>query len=508
MNIRPAAVVNTQAGKIEGSFEKGLYVFKGIPYADPPVGDLRWMPPQPHAPWKAVRKAKSFGPIAPQPVMPLIPGLKLPGFSEVEPQNEDCLFLNIWTPGVDNAKRPVMVWIHGGAFVGGSGSISTYRGDALSSRGNTVLVTINYRMGLLGFLNLKEVTGGKIPATGNEGLLDQIAALQWVKDNIAAFGGDPQNVTVFGESAGGMSIGCLMVMPKARGLFQKAILESGVGVTARPLEPSVQVAHDFLTLVGLKSSDSAALKALPVEKIIPVQIEMTLKAQGGMTPVSPVIDGELLPVPLETIRAGLVAGIPAIIGTNRDEWKLFDAMIPDRGKMDEEMLSKRLSSMLPGVKVAELIEAYRDARAKRGEPTSPDDIAAAIQGDRMFRMAAVRVLEARVKNKQPTYSYMFTWKSPVMGGALGSCHALEIGFVFGSPDTKFCGSGPLADQLTNQMQDAWLSFARSGNPSCPSLGEWPQYGTRRQTMILGKESYVEDDPYQEERQIWDEVGGI
>jgi len=195
------AVVKTKAGRIEGSYEDGLCIFRGVPYAEPPLGDLRWMPPQPARPWDGVRPAKEFGPIAPQNL--LVGG---PIVHVEQPQDEDCLFLNIWTPGLDNARRPVMVWIHGGAFTLGSGSDAMYNNGLLSKRGNIVLVTINYRLGMLGFLRLKDVTGGKIPATGNEGLMDQVVALQWVRENIAAFGGDPANVTVFGESAGGMSI--------------------------------------------------------------------------------------------------------------------------------------------------------------------------------------------------------------------------------------------------------------------------------------------------------------
>ena len=266
--ITRQAIVATKSGKIEGSFENGLYVFKGIPYAAPPVGDLRWMPPQPAKPWSGVRPAKKFGPIAPQNMMAGGPIMQVP-----QPQDEDCLFLNIWTPGLDNASRPVMVWIHGGAFTIGSGSDPMYDSDRLPKRGNIVLVTINYRLGMLGFLRLKEVTGGKIPATGNEGLLDQVAALKWVKENIAAFGGDPDNVTVFGESAGGMSIGCLMAMPSARGLFHKGILESGVGSTAGPLEDANNTGELFLKTAGIKADDVKALRALTPAQLLDVATE-------------------------------------------------------------------------------------------------------------------------------------------------------------------------------------------------------------------------------------------
>jgi para-nitrobenzyl esterase len=302
-----------------------------------------------------------------------------------------------------------------------------------------------------------------------------------------------------------MSIGCLLAMPGARGLFHKAILESGVGSTARPLDVSRQVAVDMLDLLGLKPGDTEALRSLAVEKLLQVQVELTLKSPGGITPVAPVIDGKVLPVPLDAIRAGSAPGVPVVIGTNLEEWKLFAAMAPDRGEMDDAALVKVLQQWIPGVDVARLVAAYRDARAKRREPTSPSEIFSAIQTDFMFRIPAIRVLEARVQNKQAAYSYLFNWKSPAMGGSLGACHALEIGFVFGNYDALFCGSGPDADKLSKQIQDAWIAFARTGNPATGSLGEWPQYGTARKTMILGKDSHVEEAPYDEERRIWDAI---
>src|SRR4030043_598495 len=257
MSSNKQTVVSTKAGKVEGTFENGLYVFRGIPYAAPPVGARRWMPPQSVKPWDGVRQAKKFGPIAPQSPMP--GGLIM---QADQPQSEDCLFLNVWTPGLDNAKRPVMVWIHGGAFVMGSGSDPMYDSDKLVKRGNIVLVSINYRLGMLGFLRLKDATGGKIPATGNEGLLDQVLALKWVKNNIAAFGGDPKNITVFGESAGSMSIACLMVIPKAKGLFQKGIMESGVGSVAVPKEEANRCGELFLKVSDIKRDDVKAMRAL------------------------------------------------------------------------------------------------------------------------------------------------------------------------------------------------------------------------------------------------------
>jgi para-nitrobenzyl esterase len=506
MSKKENATITTKSGKIKGSYQQGLYVFKGIPYAAPPVGKLRWLPPQPTKPWNGVRQAKDFEKIAPQNVG-LLDSI-LPELSAKEPQGEDCLYLNIWSPGLDDKRRPVLFWIHGGAFTIGSSSSPVYNGNTLAARGDVVVVTINYRLGMLGFLNLNEVTKGGIPATGNEGLLDQIAALEWVRDNISTFGGDPNNITVFGESAGAMSIGCLLAMPKARGLFSKAILQSGAPNTAIPLEPSVKVAEEFLGILGLKGTETEALRALSVERLLSVQEELRAKRKR-LTAVAPVIDGKMIPKrPIDSINSGSAAKIPLLGGTNLEEWKLFNIMEPDLQKLDDAGLVNTLQQFVPAEYGEYLIETYRKARTGRELSTSPLELFSAIQTDLMFRVPAIRVVEAQFKNHQSAYNYLFTWKSPIMGGLLGACHVLEIGFVFGNLDEKFCGGGPLADKLSTRMQDAWLSFARTGNPSCESLGSWPQYGENRKTMILGKECNIEEAPYEEERHIWDIIGDV
>lgn len=499
-------IVETNAGKIEGYQRRGLFVFKGIPYAAPPVGGRRWLPPEPVEPWSGVRQTQSYATIAPQNPTEL----SVIAPREPEPQNEDCLHLNIWTPGIDDKRRPVLFWIHGGGFTMGSGSLPVYSGRTLSQRGNAVVVTINYRLGLLGFLNLSEVTKGKIPATGNEGLLDQIAALEWVRDNIAAFGGDPDNVTIFGESAGGMSVGCLLAMPKAGGLFHKAIPQSGAASTAQPLDVAVQVSEQFLDIVGLSASDVDALRSLTAEKLLPAQQELAARMmrsdrRTGM-PLQPVIDGKTLPsVPLDAIKGGSAKEIPVMVGSNLDEWKLFAAADQNLSKLDEAHLVSRFQRMIPAEYVENLIETYRKARDKRGAPTTPAELFIAIQTDRVFRIPAIRLAEAQRQHNQPAYNYLFTWRSPLFGGVLGACHALELGFLFGTYEENFSGKGPAADALARNMQDAWLAFARNGDPSCASLGKWPPYGERRETMILGEECQVEEAPYDEERRAWDLV---
>jgi para-nitrobenzyl esterase len=499
MSIEGNMVERTTSGELEGVFERNLYTFKGVPYAAAPVAELRWLPPQPCRPWRGVRPARAYGAIAPQNLMPF-PIFK----AEPEPQNEDCLFLNVYSPGLDNVRRPVMVWIHGGAFCIGSGSERMFRMGTIASNGDVVLVTINYRLGVLGFLNLNEVTKGRIPSTGNEGLQDQVAALRWVRDNIAAFGGDPNNVTIFGESAGAMSVGCLLNLPEARGLFHKAILESPVGEMARPLDMSAEIAEVFLKTVGLNADNISALRALPVNKLLKAQQKVAVKTGQGAAPVIPTADGTVMPrMPLESLESGQGLRIPTLIGSNLEEDKFFSMINPAYYKMDEEGLRAAASKYVEAKDATKLIDAYRNARTMRGEPATPFEIYSALSTDVMFRKTAIRIAEAQCKYAPGGYNYLFAWKSPAAGGLLGACHVVEIGFVFGNHDASFCGSGPDADKLSKEVQDAWVSFARTGNPSCKSLGEWPKYSDGRSTMIFDKTSRVEKAAYEEERKVWE-----
>jgi para-nitrobenzyl esterase len=509
MNPNDRTTVRTKAGIVEGAAREGLFVFKGIPYAAPPVGKLRWMPPEPPKSWEGVRPALEFGPIAPQ--VPPVGGIMGPAGSE--PLDEDCLYLNVWTPGLDDGRRPVLVWIHGGVFNLGAGSMPSYDGSRLSVRGDVVVVTINYRLGMLGFLNLNEVTGGRIPATGNEGLFDQMAALGWVRDNIACFGGNPDNVTVFGESAGGMSIGCLLAMPATRGLFHKAILESGVGNTAIPLAAAVQVAEAFLELVKVKPEDAEALRSLPPEKLVQADVQLRCALAGpGQPPrhgvTAPVIDSSTLPVlPLQAIRSGSAAGIPLIIGTNLDEWRFFAAMDARMLEVKESDIPRRLQPYFPAEYAPGLLDAYRTARMKRGQGVSPMELVSAILSDAMFRMRALNVVEAQERLGSAVYNYLFTWKTEAMKGLLGACHLAEVGLIFGTHAAGFCGSGPDADAFSRSLQDAWAAFARTGDPSSPGVGTWPRYGKERVTMILDRKCRVEEAPYEEERRAWEKLPG-
>lgn len=501
-------IANTGSGRIAGTYENGQCIFRGVPYASPPVGHRRWLPPQRIEPWNGVRQAKEYGSISPQNELAGAPSPEI--LSINEKQEEDCLYLNVCTPAVDDARRPVMVWIHGGAFLIGAGSQNMFRSNSLVSRGDIVLVTINYRLGALGFLNLDEITGGRIPATGCEGLLDQVAALDWVRENIQNFGGDPDNITVFGESAGGMSIGCLMALPAAKGKFQKCILQSGAANTVASLEESTAASFEYLDILDL-SPDApdleTRLRSIPVGKLMAAQEKLgTIMASrdGRITPFQPVVDGIVLPeIPINAIKKGSASGVRTLAGTNLDEFKLFVALDPAYRNMDETQMAERLNSLIPPKHVPAVTAAYRKNRAARGVSIEPGEILTAVQSDLMFRIPALNLTTAQENNGQPAYNYLFQWKSPVQNGALGACHALEIGFVFGNYEESFCGTGAEADALSLAIQDAWTAFARTGNPSCEQLGEWKPYGKERNTMILDTVCRIEKAPLEEERAVWD-----
>ncbi len=499
-------IVETRSGKIEGAAQDGVTLFKAIPYAAPPVGDLRWLPPQPVTPWAGVRKSEKFSDTALQNAS-MMDGLF--GGSPW-PASEDCLYLNVWTPGADSKKRSVMVWLHGGAFVIGSGSEPIYISDRLARRGNVVVVTVNYRLGALGFLNLKEVTKGAIPATGNEGLLDQTAALAWVRDNIEGFGGDPGNVTIFGESAGGMSVGALLGLPAARGLFHKAIPQSGACHTAAGKAQAVRVSEAVLAATELKTADD--LRVAEGKTFMRAQAHLALNKVPGHTvaeiggmPFRPAVDGDVLPDhPIHSVRGGATRHIPIMTGTTTEEWKLFGAMEKAITGLNEESMLKRLSLTLPNVDFKALLAPYPEMLKARGEAPTPPNLFMAVQTDRIFTAPATRLLEAHARNGGAAYSYLFDWKSPLAGGVFGACHALELGYVFGTYNLKgaekFSGSGPRADVLAGLMMDAWIAFARSGKPG------WAAYDTdRRAAMLFGADSKPVSDPFASVRKAWEAV---
>lgn len=503
-------VVRTDAGDVQGVHEDGLWVFRGIPFGADPGGPRRFADPEPPAPWQGVRRADAFGPIAPQTAPP--PAMRIPG-DPIE-WSEDCLSLNVWTPGLDDRRRPVMVWVHGGGFTSGSGSSVLYRGDRLAARGDVVVVTINYRLGALGFLahpELVAVAGADRSGCGNWGLKDQVLALRWVRDHIGEFGGDPANVTAFGESAGSMSLAALLAVPEAVGLFQRVILQSGPPATSS-MGSATERAGRFAAALGLDTIGRQQLSDVEPERLVAAAQQVAAESTDGRLPLPfvPAVDGGLIDrMPAEAVALGAASSVPMLIGTTRDECAFFTLADPRASTLDRDRLVRRLSKIVGEGKGAPIVEAYEAVRAERRASVVPRDLWTAIASDLVFRVPSLALAGAQYDHQPSTFVYLFTQESPFLGGILGSCHAIDVPFVFGSAVdravARFTGSGPEVDALVTAVQRAWLSFARTGDPSCEEVGEWPGYDTaRRPTMTLGPVCRVEDDPLAGERRAWDD----
>lgn len=491
------AIAETCAGKVEGLERDGVHVFRGIPFAAPPVGERRWQPPAPREPWTGVRDATHSGAVCAQPpfVLEQITGGTPPR------QSEDCLFLNVWTPGLDDARRPVMVWIHGGAFVNGSGSTPWYDGSRFARNGDVVVVTINYRLGPFGFLHLAELFGERFAGSGNAGLLDQVAALEWVRDNITAFGGDPGNVTIFGESAGAGSVGTLLGLPAAAGLFHGAIAQSGAASWCATPERAASVARRVVEDLGVEPGDADALLTCPADRVVGAVAALEAELGHLALPFQPVADEVVLPEPpLDAVAAGSAAGIRLLLGTNAEEMTLFSLADAKLAQLDDARLLRRARRLHP--RGEELLDAYRAAH--------PEETAAglwlAMSGDSLFRVPAIRLAE-RQHGHAAVYKYLFTWRSTAFGGLLGASHALDIPFVFDNLHQAgvevFTGDGPERPRLAEAMHRAWIAFAHRGDPAHPGLPEWPAYEPgRRATMRFDVPCELLHDPGSEIRQAW------
>lgn len=487
------SIVNTHTGKVQGKKVENVYVWKGIPYAKPPVGRLRFQPPEQPEPWEDVRDATSFGQTAMQPSSEM---MRFLGDSP-EGSSEDCLYLNVWSPAADDKRRPVMVWIHGGAFMYGSGSSETYDGQSFAQTGDVVIVTLNYRLGVFGFLHLAESGGETFAQSGNCGLLDQIAALKWVQDNIASFGGDPDNVTVFGESAGAMSIGALLATKEANGLFQKAILQSGAASNVLPSKVAAKRAKQILAELDINDDE--------VEKLYNISAEKLVKASEAVPPMSlgPVVDGSVITEqPLQTIANGSAKNVPILIGTTEDEYRLFTFVDPSWRNLDEESVEKRFKAAF-GKKWSQIAEQVKGEKLTQ-------ELFEKLMTWQVFTYPAIALSEARIKQGEKVYMYRFDYKSTAFGGGLKSCHALELPFVWNTVHnqrtTAFTGDVPERFTIAEQMHDAWIAFAKHGNPAIAQLPEWPSYEQEsRATMHFDLETTVQRDPAKEQRQLWTQV---
>ncbi len=492
-------------GRLRGVWRNDLWSFSGVPYARAPVGPLRWRAPLPPESWDTIRDASTFGPIAPQAVAAA--GVTSPSDPDAsEPQSEDCLFLNVWTPDLDQeAKRPVLVFIHGGGFTSGSGSVFLYRGGNLVRNGDAVVVTINYRLGALGFLGHRQLADPDGPI-GNWGIQDQVAALAWVRAHIAAFGGDPSNVTVFGESAGGFSVATLLGCPAAAGLFGRAIVESG-GVHVHSVEEAERAGDRLAATLGVPSCERAVLEGVPVTELVAATAALgQRRPDPGLVPLPflPVVDGVFLPEhPLAAVADGAAAAVDLMVGTNRDELTLFGLGNPALLAMDETGLERWMTNSVPDMPALEVIETYRGARQARSEGVEVRDVWVAAGTDIVFRWPSLQLAAAHGNERSQTYVYLFDWESPAFDGVLGSTHALELPFVFGAVHIPvvqvFSGGGPAADTLSRQMQMAWLTFAARGNPSHEGIGEWrPWERSRRATMVFGAHTGLVEAPRDQE----------
>ena len=505
-NLSTMTRLSTPAGSILGSSleAEGTTIrrFLGIPYTAPPSGANRFRPPVPAAPWAGVLDCTAAGPAAPQNLEnPAPPGSRPRKWSE-----DGCLNLNIWAPPEDGPARPVMVWIHGGAFLLGANSDAMYDGARLAAAAGVVLVSINYRLGALGFLHLADLLGPGYEDSSNVALLDQLEALRWVRRNIGAFGGDPENITVFGESAGAAAIGTLLGMPSSEGLFHRAIMQSGTAERYRRPDESAHISAQFLELCGLDKPSAKELLTLPAGRLLEAQaaLEKRIAAETYAVPLpfQPTVGTPSLPEPpLDGIRRGLNSGVDLLAGTNLNEGSFAVEMRPaapeDPGYPDRAA-AVLAAAGVPSAQAPGYTEAL--ARVLSREPGGKEILEAAI-ADSVYRQPTNRLLAAR-QTAAPNgaagrnFAYLFTWRSPAMGGKLGACHALDIPFVFrhlDGPEAAFLTRGAAPQSLSNTMSGAWAAFARTGSPDTAGL-EWPEYGDARRTMMLDDGARVEDDP--------------
>ena len=498
--MNKTVIIETKSGKIQGFKENGIEIFKGIPYGEPPIDDLRFSPPVSKKYWDDILDATEYGHCAYQGHTQLEDFM-----GKLQPESEDCLNLNIWTPSIDNKKRPVMFWIHGGSFIFGGGIDTMYDGSTLAQRGDVVVVTINYRLGALGYLYLPGVTA-------NVGHLDQILALKWVCDNIGLFGGDQDNVTIFGESAGGYSVVALAAMPAAKGLFNRIIAQSAPAIDHKVTK---KPSKKLMRMLDVEKGDLDALRMISPEKIIDAQNKLIAEDPTNLLAFRPLIDGETLPIhPLKAFQNGACKDIEFMIGTNLDEAKLFTALDPEMSKMNNVDGEKLLIGFLGrlGIDITKskaIIDTYKQAR-EGNFSNEPIEIMNALLTDYIFRISTIHLLEAQSKHQSNTYNYLFTWPSPGFNGELGACHALEIPFVFNTltnPTFKvFMGKSPDLDAISHKVMDAWIAFARTGNPNHEGIPMWLPYDIeKRPTMLIDHEFKVVEKFLDKERVAWDDI---
>jgi para-nitrobenzyl esterase len=504
----PTAVVQTRGGAVQGLVIDGVQSFKGMRYGAAPVGALRWMPPSPPKPWKGTYDASDFG----APAMQMAGGSSIDAPndfafqmhrvfttpSELKVMNEDCLYLNVWTPGADARRRPVMVWIHGGGYAFGSGAQPIYQGDGLARAGDVVVVSVNHRLNVFGYLHLGDAMGPDFATSGTVGMQDLVAALEWVRDNIAAFGGDPGNVMIMGQSGGGAKVSTLLAMPSAKGLFHKAAIQSGPGLTVGKKAQADAGTRKLLAALGVKAGDIAALRALPAETILEAAASLNPGGFGGVGG-GPILDGVVItrdPFTPDAPDASL--DVPILVGWCKDEWTIFTAGEPWFGTMTEADLRSRVAPL--GVPGQTLLAAYRKAYPDY----SPTYLWIQMISGRVMQGSEFVATAKAGKGRAPAYVWFMTWETPVEGGALKTPHTMEIPFALYNFDKvrTYVGEGPAPKHMADQIAGAWVAFARTGKPDHPGIPHWPPFNaTERPVMEFNLVSRVVDDPLPEVRQI-------
>ena len=509
-------VVETASGKVSGTVAEDVVAFKTIPYAASTAGANRFLPPRPALPWTGIRDCSDFTGKAPQNGLrpPTRPELEdFSGAADLSPETEDCLTLNIWTPGCDpTAKRPVMVWFHGGAFAYGNANSPRTHGSRLAARNDVVVVTVNQRLNIFGHLDLSAFGGAPFHLSGNAGTLDMVAALHWVRDNISGFGGNPGNVTIFGESGGGAKVSTLLSMPQAKGLFHRAIIQSGAAVRLRTRDRALALTECVRQHLGSAAATIEALQAVPTADLL-AAVDPATKALGSSPtplfdryPFGPVVDGDVLPAqPFDPVASDICADIPLIIGDMKHETANFLAVLDpvwDR-TLTEEGLRQRIDP-IAGPHTGRVLDLY----GQLYQDLNPAERLIAATTDCNFRIRSL-ILAQRwaALNRGPVWMYSFQWQTPVLGGKLKAPHAMDVPFAFNTLDlTNATGGGPDAQRLADTMSSVWAAFARNGRPDHAAIPTWPAYDARtRATLILDKTCRIENDPGGEARRLWQDI---
>ena len=507
----PGATVETTAGKVRGLVIEKIQAFKGVPYGASTAGARRFLPPVKVQPWPGVRDAFEIGLRS-----PLIDSVLVPEWTPLnlrEPMGEDCLNLNLWTPGATRVdKRPVMVWLHGGGYSAGSPNMIPYDGANLARKHDVVVVGLTHRLNVFGFAYLAELGGEKYADASNAGMKDIIAGLEWIRDNVASFGGDPGNVTIFGQSGGAGKVSTLLGMPAAQGLFHRAIAQSGSAVTSMPASAATESAEALMSRLGLKRNQVDDLQRLPMQQLldaIPAPNrggERGGRGRGGPGAgfnAAPVVDGKSLPRNVfDPTATDISANVPLLIGSTETEvtWNVNTDYTPP---VDDAALRERIRKTLRSADDAQIdgvIAIYRKDRPK----ASNLDLALILETDASpFRSGTDTQAERKAAlGRAPVYVYRFQWYSPVSGGRLRAMHCMDIPFVFENVDISqsVVGDGPDRSALADKMSSAWVAFARNGNPNHKGLPKWdPFTSDRRATMIFNTECRAVNDPYREER---------